>query len=256
MQELREGLETARRCAHADDRESALGRMALPRPLGSRPELARPWSVASVPRVPCSSSRRPLRSAVCVAPHLVRRAGAEGSRSREHVLTLRHRQLKACPRGVNRDFALKPRPFAMVFRTRGRTIGRGAREYVAGGRPTAYRRTPDTRLRPYSAMRSERAGIFIATVPLRRESACQYPRTLASVDSGSPRFAPESSVARVREVDLHWAEVGRGRPLVLLHGLGDSHRRWFLVAPPLALKARPHGVAQWMRRFPSCRAVR
>lgn len=29
---------------------------------------------------------------------------------------------------------------------------------------------------------------------------------------------------------LHWAELGRGRPLVLLHGLSDSHRTWRRVA--------------------------
>jgi pimeloyl-ACP methyl ester carboxylesterase len=37
-------------------------------------------------------------------------------------------------------------------------------------------------------------------------------------------------------VFLHFAEMGRrkGRPLVLLHGLGDSHRTWRHVAPLLA----------------------
>ncbi len=33
---------------------------------------------------------------------------------------------------------------------------------------------------------------------------------------------------------LHWAEAGRGRPLVLLHGLSDSHRTWQRVVDPLA----------------------
>jgi len=51
-------------------------------------------------------------------------------------------------------------------------------------------------------------------------------------------FVPRSSVARVREVDLHWAEAGSGRPLVLLHGLCDSHRTWFTVAPALARSRR------------------
>ena len=36
---------------------------------------------------------------------------------------------------------------------------------------------------------------------------------------------------RVRDVELHWAELGSGPPLVLLHGLCDSHRTWFPVAP-------------------------
>lgn len=39
---------------------------------------------------------------------------------------------------------------------------------------------------------------------------------------------------RFRGVDLHWAELGEGRPLVLLHVLADSHLSWSRVAPALA----------------------
>ena len=28
------------------------------------------------------------------------------------------------------------------------------------------------------------------------------------------------------EVNLHWTEVGQGPPVLLLHGLNDSHRTW------------------------------
>jgi pimeloyl-ACP methyl ester carboxylesterase len=49
---------------------------------------------------------------------------------------------------------------------------------------------------------------------------------------------PTHNFARVRDVDLHWAEHGSGRPLVLLHGLCDSHRTWFPVAPALARSHR------------------
>jgi pimeloyl-ACP methyl ester carboxylesterase len=49
---------------------------------------------------------------------------------------------------------------------------------------------------------------------------------------------PASSFVRVGGVDLHWAELGAGRPLVLLHGLCDSHRTWFPVAPALACHRR------------------
>ncbi|APR99869.1 alpha/beta fold hydrolase [Pajaroellobacter abortibovis] len=42
-----------------------------------------------------------------------------------------------------------------------------------------------------------------------------------------------SSIA-VREGDIHWVEIGKGRPLVLLHGLADSHRTWSRVAHFLA----------------------
>jgi len=47
-----------------------------------------------------------------------------------------------------------------------------------------------------------------------------------------------SSFVRVEEVDLHWAELGSGPPLVLLHGLCDSHRTWLPVAAALARHRR------------------
>jgi len=37
---------------------------------------------------------------------------------------------------------------------------------------------------------------------------------------------------------LHWAELGDGPPLVLLHGLTDSHRTWQRIARELAKKHR------------------
>jgi pimeloyl-ACP methyl ester carboxylesterase len=39
---------------------------------------------------------------------------------------------------------------------------------------------------------------------------------------------------RVGDTDLHWKELGEGRPLVLLHGLCDSHLTWSRLAPRLA----------------------
>lgn len=38
----------------------------------------------------------------------------------------------------------------------------------------------------------------------------------------------------VQGANLAWTEVGRGEPLLLLHGLGDSHRTWRRVVPRLA----------------------
>ncbi|MFT7582790.1 MAG: pimeloyl-ACP methyl ester carboxylesterase [Myxococcota bacterium] len=40
--------------------------------------------------------------------------------------------------------------------------------------------------------------------------------------------------ARASGIELHWVEMGKGRPLVLLHGLGDTHRTWRRVMPHLA----------------------
>jgi pimeloyl-ACP methyl ester carboxylesterase len=61
---------------------------------------------------------------------------------------------------------------------------------------------------------------------------------MASLNPAADPVVPTSSFARVGEVDLHWAELGTGRPLVLLHGLCDSHRTWFPVAPALARTRR------------------
>jgi pimeloyl-ACP methyl ester carboxylesterase len=49
------------------------------------------------------------------------------------------------------------------------------------------------------------------------------------------------SFSRVEGVRLHWAELGRANgtvPLVLLHGLNDSHLTWKHVAPALAHNRR------------------
>lgn len=57
---------------------------------------------------------------------------------------------------------------------------------------------------------------------------------------GSTRrlFSPKirTHARRVDGVRLHWAELGPedGRPVVLLHGISDSHRTWLRMAPHLA----------------------
>jgi pimeloyl-ACP methyl ester carboxylesterase len=43
---------------------------------------------------------------------------------------------------------------------------------------------------------------------------------------------------QVQGTTLAWTEMGSGPPLVLLHGLGDSHRTWRRVAPRLAERFR------------------
>jgi hypothetical protein len=37
---------------------------------------------------------------------------------------------------------------------------------------------------------------------------------------------------------LHWMEAGEGPPIVLLHGIFDSHRTWLELAPALARERR------------------
>lgn len=44
----------------------------------------------------------------------------------------------------------------------------------------------------------------------------------------------QQRLLRVGDTDLHWKELGEGRPLVLLHGLCDSHLTWSRLAPRLA----------------------
>jgi len=51
-------------------------------------------------------------------------------------------------------------------------------------------------------------------------------------------LASRHFVTRVDEVDLHHVELGEGPALVLLHGVCDSHRTWFPVAPLLARSRR------------------
>jgi pimeloyl-ACP methyl ester carboxylesterase len=44
----------------------------------------------------------------------------------------------------------------------------------------------------------------------------------------------KANVTRVDGTSIAWGEMGQGQPLVLLHGMWDSHRTWRRVAPRLA----------------------
>jgi 3-oxoadipate enol-lactonase len=44
--------------------------------------------------------------------------------------------------------------------------------------------------------------------------------------------------ARCNDIETAWFEVGRGEPLVLIHGLADDHRAWRRALPDLALRHR------------------
>src|SRR5262245_58908794 len=46
------------------------------------------------------------------------------------------------------------------------------------------------------------------------------------------------SYTTVDGIGIHVTEMGRGKPLVLLHGLADSHRTWLRIAPMLARTRR------------------
>lgn len=48
----------------------------------------------------------------------------------------------------------------------------------------------------------------------------------------------EPRLLSLHETTLHWVERGEGRPLVLLHGLSDSHRTWRQIAPRFAPRRR------------------
>ena len=44
--------------------------------------------------------------------------------------------------------------------------------------------------------------------------------------------------ARCNDIDAAWFEVGRGEPLILIHGLADDHRAWRQALPGLMLRHR------------------
>jgi 3-oxoadipate enol-lactonase len=44
--------------------------------------------------------------------------------------------------------------------------------------------------------------------------------------------------ATCNDIEVAWFEVGRGEPLVLVHGLADDHRAWRRSLPDLALRHR------------------
>jgi 3-oxoadipate enol-lactonase len=44
--------------------------------------------------------------------------------------------------------------------------------------------------------------------------------------------------ARCNDIDVAWFEVGRGDPLILIHGLADDHRAWRHALPALMLRHR------------------
>jgi len=44
--------------------------------------------------------------------------------------------------------------------------------------------------------------------------------------------------ARFDDIDVAWFDVGRGEPLILIHGLADDHRAWRRTLPDLVLRHR------------------
>src|SRR3989442_12638304 len=71
-------------------------------------------------------------------------------------------------------------------------------------------------------------------------------RRRCTASASSPCPGPEKStgrrcvkmLARCSDIDVAWFEVGRGDPLILIHGLADDHRAWRRVLPDLMLRHR------------------
>src|SRR4051812_43794632 len=54
--------------------------------------------------------------------------------------------------------------------------------------------------------------------------------------------ASKSFWMTVDDVELHWTETGSGRPLIVLHGLGDSHHSWRAVTTILSERYRVYSL--------------
>lgn len=80
--------------------------------------------------------------------------------------------------------------------------------------------------------------LFPSRARRQRERSARAATTTGTVVPSTESARFQSAVISVDGVDLHWAEVGSGPPLLLLHGLCDSHRTWFLAAPWLARSRR------------------
>ncbi len=77
----------------------------------------------------------------------------------------------------------------------------------------------------------------VATIDIRNDFA------MASMFSEETRSIKREMVGAahqtsVRDIMMTWGEMGEGEPLVLLHGIQDSHRTWRRVAPLLAKNFR------------------
>lgn len=62
----------------------------------------------------------------------------------------------------------------------------------------------------------------------RANDLCTPPQSPRLPPVGRPHLTP------VQGTSIFWADVGAGEPLVLLHGVGDTHRTWRRLAPLLA----------------------
>lgn len=65
-------------------------------------------------------------------------------------------------------------------------------------------------------------------------SAPTYPRCTTADDCGPTDMLGAARRTEVLGTTIAWTELGEGEPLILLHGLGDSHRSWRNAAPHLA----------------------
>jgi pimeloyl-ACP methyl ester carboxylesterase len=67
-------------------------------------------------------------------------------------------------------------------------------------------------------------------LPLNDETAMNRPHPLEMIG--------QSHVTQANGTSVAWGEMGAGEPLILLHGIWDSHRCWRRVAPMLAAHFR------------------
>lgn len=90
----------------------------------------------------------------------------------------------------------------------------------------------------------ELGGARLSNSVSANDVAARADRCARPVDMAKPQRVTNAASHRMNidGVELHWTEQGAGRPLIILHGLGDSQHSWRVVAAELCRKYRVYAL--------------